>query len=190
MVNIGRKAGGNSIQAFQELIMDAVDKGPIHEFRETYMPRVLIEKEVMKLENRQRKIESEQKFLASMKKKFEDRVDSLKEVYLSQADYYKDVAKFVDMDEVAKIKISQSQLAKQEDVVKEFRKLKEQNERLRKEMKESYATKDFVKGETRAINNDFFNEFVAKDDYSRQVGKYDSKFSELEEVTMQCKQSL
>ena len=60
LIILGRRAGGgNLINALNEHILEAVDKGPIHDMRETYMPRVLIEKEVMKLENRQRKIENE-----------------------------------------------------------------------------------------------------------------------------------
>ena len=49
---MGRKSGGNALNAINEYILETVDKGPIHEMRETYMPRALIEKEIMKLENR------------------------------------------------------------------------------------------------------------------------------------------
>ena len=68
--------------AITEKIIHAVDTGPVHEIRETYLIASKFENEKMKLETRQRKLENDQKHLNSMKLKIHDRIDEVKRDYV------------------------------------------------------------------------------------------------------------
>lgn len=57
------KTGMGVIKMLSMQIQDDVDKGPVQQIRDQYALRGAVEKEVMKLENRQNKILEEQKLL-------------------------------------------------------------------------------------------------------------------------------
>mmetsp|Transcript_11642 Transcript_11642/g.14726 ORF Transcript_11642/g.14726 Transcript_11642/m.14726 type:complete len:102 (+) Transcript_11642:386-691(+) len=60
IVNLGR-VGGKIMDHISIHVQGVVDKGPIAEIREQYAPRAYVEKEVMKVQNSQRRLADEQK---------------------------------------------------------------------------------------------------------------------------------
>lgn len=71
-----------------------LEKGPIQEIREQYAPRAYVEKEIMKMQNTQRKIMDEQKHLAQMKMQFEDRLELFKEMFTPFETFEKEIKQF------------------------------------------------------------------------------------------------
>ena len=65
LVKMGR--GGRIVDQICDIVKEAVDKGPITEIREQYAPRAQVEKDIMKVQNQQRKLQDELKHVQQMR---------------------------------------------------------------------------------------------------------------------------
>ena len=100
-----QRATGDIVKHIADFAVESVDKGPIHEMRSQYMPKILIEAAFMKSENKIRKIESDIKFMVELCKKIDIRIDGLKEVYTDRRDFEREISKFALAKDVSEQKV-------------------------------------------------------------------------------------
>lgn len=93
LVNLGR-IGGNIMDHISVHVKGELEKGPIQDMREQYAPRAYVDKEIMKIQNTQRKLADEQKHLAQMKQYFQDQMDLFKEMYTPFDTFEKEIKHF------------------------------------------------------------------------------------------------
>ena len=104
LVRFGMMPGGVMSQISMR-ILDDVDKGPIATVREQFALRSAVEKDVMKLQNFQKKLAEEQKTLFTSRTATNDRIDKLDKIYVIDTHFKKIVATLAtrkDMDSLSK----------------------------------------------------------------------------------------
>ena len=89
-----QRATGDIVKHITDFAVDAVDKGPIHEMRSQYMPKILIEAAHMKTENKINKLNSDLKFVSAVCTKLDERIDGLKEKYTSRTEFEREIRQF------------------------------------------------------------------------------------------------
>ena len=89
-----QRATGDIVKHITDFAVDAVDKGPIHEMRSQYMPKILIEASAMKTENKLKKLDSDLKFVSQVCTKIDCRIDGLKEIYCDRKRFEKEINQF------------------------------------------------------------------------------------------------
>lgn len=113
-----QRATGDIVKHITDFAVDAVDKGPIHDMRSQYMPKILIESAHMKTENKLRKVDQDLKFVSDVCKKLDHRIDGLKEIYCKRSDFDKELGQMAAQKDFADMKNKMQHFAKETDVMK------------------------------------------------------------------------
>ena len=112
--------------------------------REQYAPRAYVDKEIMKIQNTQRKIMDEQKHLAQMKQQFEDRLELFKEMYTPFETFEKEIKQFATKTALSEVSKKVGLCAKTDKTVASMQRIEKLNETLKRTVGKDYATKDRV----------------------------------------------
>ena len=121
-----------------------LEKSSIQEMREQYAPRAYVDKEIMKIQNTQRKIMDEQKHLAQMKQQFEDRLELFKEMYTPFETFEKEIKQFATKTALSEVSKKVGLCAKTDKTVASMQRIEKLNETLKRTVGKDYATKDRV----------------------------------------------
>ena len=170
--------------------MDAVDKGPIHEMRSQYMPKILIESAHMKTENKIRKIDQDLKFVSEVCKKLDHRIDGLKEIYCKRTDFDKEIGQFTAQKDFADVKNKMQFFAKESDVMKIVGELKARHDTLRQRMEKNFATKNEIREETNKLSSAIGNHYMSVANFSDFRDRQEKKNTETRETIEVTRNSL
>lgn len=150
----------------------------------------MIEKELMKVENRMKNIESQLVEAASFRKRLDQRIDNLKEIYVSTRHYEDDKKRFALQMDFSTLKKKVACKANEDDLKRQIKRHELMIEDLKIDGKKTYATKEELFMDMRSVDIRVKKGFMTIEEFRKVRNQQDNKLQEIDAEVYTCKARL